>query len=251
MSGYHGALIALLVLGAFTLMGTLGNIGAYGRLQKPGARAWTLPARPAWLLFEAPQLFAFGLSFWLTAATHSVVAVLLFVLWQTHYLYRGLIYPLRRRDQGKRFPLLAVLFGFIFNLLNGYANGHAVAHAEHLMDTAWLTTPWFIGGLLLALSGWYINFQADNILIKLRQDGGTGYKIPYGGAFRYVSAANYFGEILLWSGWALMSMTAAGWVFVLFTLANLLPRAWHSHRWYRAQFADYPPERKAVLPFIL
>lgn len=249
--GYTGVLIAILVLGVFTLFGTALNISAYGRLQKSGATAWTLPSPVAWLLFESPQLFAFAVTFWLTADAHSTVALVLFGLWQAHYLHRGLLYPMRRNDQGKRFPILAVVFGFAFNLMNGYANGYAVSHAAHLASDTWFATPWFVGGLAVALTGWLINFQADNILINLRSDGSTGYKIPYGGAFRYVSAANYFGEILLWIGWALMSLTQAGLVFVLFTLANLVPRAIHGHRWYRATFPDYPPERKAIIPFLL
>eukprot|EP00660_Eupelagonema_oceanica_P014850 gene14850-biopygen37094 len=29
------------------------------------------------------------------------------------------------------------------------------------------------------------------------------YKIPYGGAFEYVSGANFFGEIVEWYGWGI------------------------------------------------
>src|SRR3546814_18591698 len=78
-----------------------------------------------------------------------------------------------------------------------------------------------------------------------------GYKIPRGGAFRYVSAANYFGEIVLWTGWAVMSWTAAGALFAIFTVSNLLPRALSHHRWYRENFADYPRERRALIPWQL
>lgn len=38
---------------------------------------------------------------------------------------------------------------------------------------------------------------------------------------------------------------------LLWTLANLLPRALAHHRWYGEQFDDYPRERKAILPFLL
>jgi 3-oxo-5-alpha-steroid 4-dehydrogenase 1 len=85
----------------------------------------------------------------------------------------------------------------------------------------------------------------------LRSDGTPGYRIPRGGAFEYVSAANYFGEIVLWTGWAVMSWTAAGALFAIFTVSNLLPRALSHHRWYREQFADYPRERRALIPWLL
>ena len=248
---YNALLIALLALGAVTYYGTVKDMSPYGRLRNEGATAWTLPSPIAWLLFESPQVFAFAVTFWLTADMHSPVAIVLFVLWQSHYLHRGILYPLRRNDQGKRFPVMNVVFGFAFNLMNGYTNGYAVSHAEHLMSSDWFATPWFVVGLVVALVGWLINFQADSILINLRKDGSTGYKIPFGGFFRYVSAANYFGEILLWCGWALMSMTLAGLVFVIFSLANLYPRAIASHRWYRQTFPDYPRERKAIFPFLV
>jgi 3-oxo-5-alpha-steroid 4-dehydrogenase 1 len=104
----------------------------------------------------------------------------------------------------------------------------------------------------VALGGWLVNFQADRILINLRADGFDGYRIPYGGAFRWVSAANYFGEIILWAGWALMAWTLPGLIFVLFSIANLLPRALSIHRWYRETFPDeYPRERKAIVPGLL
>ena len=245
---YFAVLGAIALLGAFTFYGTVRNLSPYGRLQKAGG--WTMPSPLAWLLFECPQLFAFVLTFWMAAERHSTPALALFCLWQAHYLYRGFVYPLRRNDKGQRFPVLNVVFGFLFNLMNGYANGYAVAHAAHLTSNDWFATPWFIGGLAIAAVGWAINFQADNILIKLRSDGSTGYRIPYGGGFRYVSAANYLGEILLWCGWALMSLTWAGLALVLFSLANLVPRAIISHRWYRETFPDYPAERKAIVPFL-
>ena len=49
----------------------------------------------------------------------------------------------------------------------------------------------------------------------------------------------------------MMSHTAAGVVFVLFTLSNLYPRAISSHRWYLEKFPDYPKDRKAIIPFCI
>ncbi|HTO73850.1 MAG TPA: DUF1295 domain-containing protein, partial [Gemmatimonadales bacterium] len=73
---------------------------------------------------------------------------------------------------------------------------------------------------------------------------------PDGGVFRWVSCANYFGEIVEWTGFALAAMTPAAWAFAAFTAANLVPRGWAHHRWYRRTFPDYPPERRAVLPYL-
>jgi len=245
-----GMTIFIFVVSALSFWGSLRNANPYGRHMLPGQRN-TMPALPAWLLFEAPQFFSFALTFWLSASSPSAAALTLFALWQAHYTYRALIYPLRMRDRHKRFPIASVIFGILFNGINGFINGYAVAHAPHLMNAAWLRDPRFVVGVAVAVAGWLINFQADTILINLRRDGSTGYKVPHGGLFRYVSSANYFGEIVLWCGWALMSFTPAGLSFAVFTIANLLPRALSHHRWYVEHFADYPRERRAIIPGIL
>ena len=38
--------------------------------------------------------------------------------------------------------------------------------------------------------------------------------------------------------------------FVVWTLANLVPRAIRNHRWYHDKFPDYPPERRALVPYL-
>jgi 3-oxo-5-alpha-steroid 4-dehydrogenase 1 len=245
-----GLTVFIFVAAALGFMASLRAVNPYGRHMQP-AQPNTLPALPAWLLFEAPQWSAFALTFWLSADAPSPAALTLFGLWQAHYLYRALIYPLRMRDRHKRFPLSGVVFGLLFNSINGFINGYAVTHAPHLASAAWLRDPRFLVGLAVAVTGWLINFQADSILVALRSDGSTGYKVPYGGFFRWVSCANYFGEIVLWCGWALMSWTPAGLSFAVFTISNLLPRALSHHRWYRERFADYPTERRAIIPGVL
>lgn len=246
---YHGSLIFLAGLALLTFISGFWITNPYGRHMTPGQR-FTLPALPAWLIFESPQVWAFTITFWWLADDPSAVQLALYALWQSHYIYRAIIYPLRTHKRGKRFPVSGVVFGFLFNALNGFVNAYAVVHAPHLIQT-WFADPRFLIGLAVAVVGWWINFQADSILIGLRDDGSDGYKIPQGGLFRWVSSANYSGEIMLWCGWALMSWTAAGLIFALFTIANLGPRALSHHRWYRATFADYPAQRKALIPGLL
>lgn len=51
-----------------------------------------------------------------------------------------------------------------------------------------------------------------------------------GGLFEYVSAANYFGELVEWCGYGLASWSVQGGAFALFTFCVLLPRAQEHHR---------------------
>ncbi len=246
---YDGVLIFLSGLAVVTFLSGFWITNPYGR-HMPASQRFTMPALPAWMIFEFPQVWAFTLTFWWLAEQPSQMQVLLYALWQSHYIYRAIIYPLRTHKAGKRFPLSGVIFGFVFNALNGFVNAYAVIHAPHLINS-WFADPRFAAGLGVALIGWWINFQADSILIHLRDDGSDGYKIPQGGLFRWVSSANYSGEILLWCGWALMVWTGAGLIFALFTIANLGPRALSHHRWYKQTFPDYPPQRKALIPGLI
>ena len=79
-------------------------------------------------------------------------------------------------------------------------------------------------------------------------EAGGGYVIPRGGMFRYVSAPNYLGEMMEWLGFAIATWSLTGLSFFVWTVANLGPRAFANHRWYKNRFPDYPPERRALIP---
>jgi 3-oxo-5-alpha-steroid 4-dehydrogenase 1 len=101
------------------------------------------------------------------------------------------------------------------------------------------------------LLGFYWNNQADAILRGLRKPGETGYKIPYGGMFEYVSGANFFAETFEWLGFAIASSALGGLAFFVVTAANIVTRAVAHHKWYLEKFkGEYPKNRKAVIPFI-
>jgi len=74
--------------------------------------------------------------------------------------------------------------------------------------------------------------------------------IPHRGLFKYISCPNYFGEILEWTGWAIATWSIPGLAFAVFTFANLAPRAFSNHNWYKEKFSNYPEKRKALIPFI-
>ncbi|PON90143.1 3-oxo-5-alpha-steroid 4-dehydrogenase, C-terminal [Trema orientale] len=95
-------------------------------------------------------------------------------------------------------------------------------------------------------------FPSESITpIWLKEEADGGYKVLRGGWFEVVSYPNYFRECVEWLGWALMTWSCAGLGFLLFTCANLVPRARANHKWYLDKFGeDYPKSRKAVIPFL-
>lgn len=51
-----------------------------------------------------------------------------------------------------------------------------------------------------------------------------------GGLFEYVSGANFFAEILEWSGFALACWSYPAFTYAFFTVCNIGPRACQHHR---------------------
>jgi steroid 5-alpha reductase family enzyme len=148
-------------------------------------------------------------------------------------------------------PLAVVLMAVFFNIVNGGIIGYYNGSLQEQYEPAWLSDPRFLMGIVLFLSGMAINISSDETLIRLRKSGEKDYNIPEGGLFRYVSCPNFFGEMIEWFGYALMSWSLSAFSFFIWTLSNLVPRALDHHIWYRNSFPDYPLARKAVIPFIL
>jgi 3-oxo-5-alpha-steroid 4-dehydrogenase 1 len=204
-----------------------------------------------WVIMESPALFFFAYFFIFGSNHHTFIPWIFFTLWIFHYINRTLIFPFRLRTKGKMMPVTIVGMAFCFNLVNGFINGYYLGSLSGSYQITWLYDPRFIVGILLFISGLIINWQSDNILIHLRKPKETGYFIPRGGLFDYISCPNHFSEIIEWTGFALMTWSLPGLAFAIWTLVNLLPRALHHHRWYKQTFPDYPSNRKALIPFIL
>lgn len=205
-----------------------------------------------WVIMELPSLSI--MIFFLLFGTNSVNSFswILFSLWIAHYINRTFIYPIRIKSTPKKMPLFIVLNAIIFNVVNAGLNGYYLAELAPSEDynLSWLTSVSFISGLFIFTTGVIINLKSDSILINLRKPGETGYKIPEGFLFKYISSPNLFGEIIEWAGFALMAWNLPAFTFMIWTMANLIPRAKNHHDWYRRTFPEYPEERKAVIPFL-
>lgn len=248
---YYTILFSSLALACVTFIVLFFFPAPYGRYAAR-ARGLHINNRLAWVIQETPA-FLMMLVYWLIAdrpLTGSTAAFLL--LWQAHFLHRTFIYPFTLRG-GKPVPLVTVLLAILFYLANTYIQGRWLFTLSpvDMYTSAWLSDPRFITGTLLFIAGYAINRRSDYILSHLRKPGESGYKIPRGGLFEYISCPNYLGEIMIWAGWAVATWSLAGVYFFAWTLANLVPRAVSHHTWYRATFPDYPAARKILIPFIV
>jgi 3-oxo-5-alpha-steroid 4-dehydrogenase 1 len=222
----------------------------YGRHSR---KDWgpSIPNRVAWVIMEAPSLIIFILAFLLGPNGIQPVTWIFFAIYVFHYGNRSILWPLRTKTSGKQMPLVIALMAIVFNLANGFSNGYYFSAFAREYTWEWLFDIRFILGFIVWGFGVFINWWSDQMLLNLRRGGKKGYFIPYGGLFRWVSCPNFFGEILEWTGFAIMTWSPAALVFALWSFFNLVPRALDHHKWYKETFPDYPLRRKAVIPFIV
>ena len=208
----------------------------------------SLPYKLGWFIQEIISPIVL-LLFYLTGSNDSNMINIFFILaWVIHYIYRSIFFPLRMKKNTTRIPFVIVLSAMFFNSVNGFINGYYLGNLM-LYPVSYLFTWNFIFGLFLFLLGAFINIKADNILISIKANN-DGYKIPNGFIYKYISCPNYFGEMIEWLGFAIMTFSIPGFIFFIWTVANLLPRAIATHKWYNEKFAEYPPKRKILIPFI-
>lgn len=218
----------------------------YGRHIKKG---WgpEISNKLGWVLMELPS-FSIILYF-LLISNQSNYATMLSMFWLIHYFNRTFIYPFRIRTKGKKMPVVIAISAIFFNLINAGLNGYFLASIENYDPTNFQSWNFYLGIILFIVS-FVINQISDNILIHLRKPGETGYEIPKGFLFNYISCPNHFSEILQWTGFAFMAWNYPATCFLIWTMANLIPRAAGHHKWYQNRFKDYPKNRKALFPKI-
>jgi steroid 5-alpha reductase family enzyme len=260
---YEILMLAMIIIAVGTFILLFFVSAPYGRHLRKG---WgpTLSNFWGWVLMESPCLLVMFVFFFFSDKWFSVTHIVFLVIWALHYGHRVLLYPFQILN-GKRMPLTISLMGFTFNLINTYiqarwlftlsdpqyASSFIFSNNVDYSSISWLYDPRFLIGVFIFLLGYFINKQSDIILQGLKKQEGPKYKIPYGGLFKYISCPNYFGEILEWIGWAVLTWSIAGAIFVVWTMANLLPRAISHHNWYKENFEEYPEKRKAMIPFLI
>ena len=217
-------------------------------------RQWgvSINNKVAWVLMEAP-VFIVMLYMWVSnGATTTLPAFLAFLLFELHYFQRSFIFPLLMNGKSLM-PISIIFMGITFNVINGLLIGTSLfllSPSAYNEGAAYLTHPSAISGIIIFFIGMGINLHSDYVIRHLRLPGDTRHYLPQKGFYRYVTSANYFGEIVEWTGFALLCSTPATWLFVVWTAANLVPRAAAIHNRYSEEFGDAVGKRKRIIPFL-
>ena len=246
MIWFYNFLILWIFIGLCTFLYLIFSttIAPYGRHSNSKWGA-TIDNGWGWFWMELPALVLMPLIILYSPVEKNIIIILMVFLWIFHYFYRTILFPLKLKTKGKKIPIVIVISAFIFNFFNGFFVGYEIAyHSDEFvfgLNTAI--------GLIVFILGMHINRSSDNKLISLRRKN-KEYQIPHGGMFKYISCPNHFGEIIEWTGFAIIAFNLGSLSFALWTAFNLIPRAVNHHKWYNNNFKEYPADRKAVIPFI-
>lgn len=242
---------AMLALAAVVFISLYFVTAGYGQFT---SRRWgpALDNRVAWTLMEAPVFFVMLAIWWTGGASLQLPQLVFLLLFEVHYFQRSFVFPWLMAGRS-RMPVAIVLMGITFNVLNGVLQGGGLYWfpSEAYSEGAAYLLRWNSQtGIALFIAGMAVNLHSDHVIRHLRKPGDTRHYLPSRGLYRYVTSANYFGELVEWTGFALAAGTLVAWVFPIWTAANLVPRAHAIHKRYRAEFGAAVGSRKRIIPFV-
>ncbi len=258
----HTLYDTLLLIG-FAMAAMVFIFNKYGTAQYGGRFGKTgdglkLCSKAGWVLMEIPALIFFPVFFFMGKNAMNPVPLFFLGIWMMHYTNRALITPMLMRPSAKAsgsFALNVVVLGWVTLALHSYLNARYISELGTHYTADWFSDPRFFIGLAIYLFGFIGNIYSDTILRNLRSKNPSPdeprYKIPYGFLFKWVSCPQYLCEIISFLGLAIMTWNLGATYVLAITMANLVPRALITHRWFKKNFDEYPKERKAVFPGIL
>ncbi len=252
VSTFNIVLIVMTVMAVVVFVSLFFVDAGYGRFYAP---KWgpAIDNRLGWMLMEAPVFVAMLLLWWLSDRREDGIRLVFLLLFELHYFHRAFVFPWLMRGRSKM-PLSIIGTAVLFNTLNAYMQGGWLFYVSPVdyYSADWLTSLPFLAGTALFLFGMGVNIHSDRIIRNLRKPGDTAHYLPRGGMFRWVTSANYFGELVEWTGFAILTWSVSGAVFTLWTFANLAPRAARIYNGYRQEFPEQLDTRttKRIIPFI-
>ena len=211
-----------------------------------------------WFWMEIPVFLTMGVLYYLSLhygiKPFNWVTFAIFIFFEVHYFQRSILFPAMMRGQSKM-PISLIITGFTFNVMNAVMQGGWLFYfsPDGYYPIEWFWSPQFIIGSIIFLGGMIINLQSDKIIRSLRTERtDNNYYLPDRWLFKHINSANYFGELLEWIGFAILSWSISGFVFVLWSFANIVPRAKAVYERYSQFFGEEFTSKKRwkIFPYI-
>ena len=195
---------------------------------------YSIDNRVAWFLMEAPVFFVMLIIWCRAGFPFHLPELILLGFFLVHYFQRSFVFPCLMQGHS-RMPLSIMMIGIIFNVINGIMQGGGLFWfpiTAYTQGASYLLRWNAIVGIIVFLFGMIVNCHSDYLIRHLRQPGDTRHYLPQAGFYRYVTSANYFGELVEWIGFA-------------------IPRAHAIHRKYHEEFGDEAVgTRRRIIPLV-
>ena len=249
---YNWVLISMSVCGLLCFIALYFVKAGYGKFLD---KSWGLAFnnKVAWFFMEVPTLIVMLIMITLSPRKDSMIRLIIVAFYIGHYVQRTLVFPFLMKGKSKM-PALIVFMGAFFNTVNAFLIASWIFYLSpaDYYSTGWLYDIRFMLGVIVFALGMWINLTSDAYIRSLRKNGDSKHYFPQNGVYKYVTSANYLGEIIEWTGFAFLSWSLPGVFFVFWTIANLVPRAHAINKSYREKFPEEfaKTKPKRIFPFV-
>lgn len=234
---------------SFTILASQKIKASYGRHHEPSSYVPTVNGKLGWMIMECVSPITMIL-FYTTYKRPGLLfsrGNFLFVFWLAHYFNRC-FYSVVRSPSVKESRVDVVIYSMFFNAANASWIGYDLGD---LSTPVFEISPKTVVGVVMLIWGIITNIRVDYQLQDARRKAGGQYVLPDWGLYKYIVSPNYASEMVEWTGFALLQGKESGWVFVLWTICNLAPRARSHLRWYKEKFGAKVGNRTSIVPYVI
>jgi hypothetical protein len=221
----------------------------YGKTYTRGSSIFRVEVtdRLAVILMYLPGLIVFTYAqFYFPNGDILAIPALLYI---GHLVHRSMIYPWFRRVQSKPWPLESALYFWITNFFVSTVAVRGIIFGGVRWPIA-LQLLLAVGFIACAIGCGMHDYK----LCGLRRVGDSGYQVPHGLLFKWVSGPHYLLELLQWGCYiwffpiGFLLATFGMWLVV-----NITGRAESNHDAYvKKLFRNkYPEDRTPYIPFVM
>jgi steroid 5-alpha reductase family enzyme len=113
----------------------------------------------------------------------------------------------------------------------------------------------FYAGIVLYIAGSFINTASEYLRFRWKKNPANRGKLYSGGLFKYSRHINYFGDVILFTGFAMFTGSVYPFIIpaamlILFVVVNIPMLDKYLHEKYGNDFDEYANHTKKLIPFV-